>query len=101
MSKVFNAIATATLAATASSSRVALPGTVRGLQPRTVRVLNQGPDLAFIAPGNSTVTATVAGSMPLLVGVIEVFAAPPGFTHVAAITETGTALLRLTIGEGG
>lgn len=100
MSQIFTPIASATLAASGTSSRVALPGTVRGLQERSVRLLSQGPDLVFVAFGSSTVTATVAGSVPVPAGLVEVFDAPPGVTHVAAITEGGAAVLRLTIGEG-
>lgn len=100
MDTPFSPVATATLAADVTSSRVALPGSLRGLQKRTLRVAPLGPDVAFIAFGNSTVTATAAGSMPVVSGMVEFFNLQPGHTHLAAITASGTALLRLTVGEG-
>lgn len=109
MSRPFIPIATATLAATASSAVIALPATVAAGQRRTGRMINTGPSLAFVELGASTVTAvaggnttaTPDGSWPLLPGVIEVFELQPGRTHLAAICQAGgTALIRITVGEG-
>ncbi len=99
MGTPFNPIATVTLAATATSGRVALPGPTR-IQQRTLRVAVIGAEAAFLAFGDSAVTATTAASMPVLPGVVEVFSMVPGYTHVAAITATGNVTVSLTIGEG-
>lgn len=89
--------ATKTLSANTTSSRVALHGVGNGA---TVRVTNNGGDVAFIEFGDSTVAATVAASMPILPGSAEMFSVPGAFTHVAAITAAGTAPLYFTTGQG-
>jgi hypothetical protein len=105
----FAPIGQATLAATSISAAVALPGTIRGLQDRTMRVFNAGPGGAFLALGNSavvavaggTVTASPDGSLFIPAGVVEMIGLSPGHTHAAAVCAAGeTALLRLATGEG-
>lgn len=94
--------ATAPLAATTTTGRIALGGT-----PRTaafqVRVKNAGAAEAFIRFGDSTVAATSA-DMSIASGGVEVFTiSNPGtrpVTHVAAITTSGTAALSFTTGQG-
>lgn len=88
------AINTAQLAASATSSRVALDQF-----SSAVRVLNAGPDLAYIHFGGATVTADNA-RMPIPVGSTELFT-KANLTHVAAVCDaTKTATLYFTSGEG-
>lgn len=88
-----NGLNTAQLSASAASSRVALDAT-----SSAVRVLNAGPNLAYIHFGNSTVTADNA-KIPLPVGTTELFT-KGNATHVAAIVDSGSAVLYFTSGEG-
>lgn len=88
------AINTAQLSASATSSRVALDQF-----SAAVRVLNAGPDLAYIHFGGAAVAADNA-KMPIPVGSIELFT-KANATHVAAICDaTKTATLYFTSGEG-
>lgn len=105
----FSPIATGTLAVTDVSARIALPGSFESGQRRVARVMNMGTSLAFVQFGNSSVTATAGGdttaspngSMPLLAGVVELFTIPTGHTHMAGVCQaTGTAVVRVTMGEG-
>lgn len=84
---------TAQLVAGVASARVALDP-----YASVVRVLNAGPNLAYIRFGDSTVTATNA-RMPIPSGSTELFTKATA-SHVAAITDTGTATLYFTNGEG-
>lgn len=89
-----NGANTAQLAASATSSSVALDPNASA-----VRVLNAGPDLAYIHFGDSTVASDNA-KMPIPVGSTELFT-KANLTHVAAICDaTKTATLYFTSGEG-
>jgi hypothetical protein len=110
MLRPFNPIATATLAVTATSSRVALPANLPAAQqPRTVRVANTGTAVAFLEFGDDTVVAVAGGtstsasdgSMPILAGTVEAFTLQPGWTNAAGVAASGAStVLRITVGEG-
>ena len=79
---------TAALALTASSSVSC-----------SVRIANIGTQTIFIALGDSTVTAVVATSMPVLANTVEVFDKGAA-THVAHIAGTTGSTLYATTGMG-
>jgi hypothetical protein len=88
---------TVTLAVTGTSARATLSKT--GYPPNTVEVQSAtGGSIAFLAFGDSTVTATTSG-YPILPGVDKVISVPPDVTHIAAIGTTGTTLY-FTSGTG-
>ena len=88
--------------ATASSS-TALPG-----QGNTVRVVNEGPNVAFLSIGSGTQTAVLpnstptATSTPVLAGTDVSFTIPNDQVYnISAICRAnGTATLDLQVGEG-
>jgi hypothetical protein len=92
------------LAVTASASTsTALPG-----QGNTVRIVNEGPNNAFVSIGSGTQTATLpnatptATSTPVLAG-SDITLTIPNDTiyNISAICRaTGTALLDIQVGEG-
>ena len=84
---------TAQLVAGVTSSRVAVDK-----NSNAVRVLNAGPNLAYIQFGDSTV-ASANTRMPIPVGNTELFT-KANATHVAAICDSGSATLYFTSGEG-
>jgi hypothetical protein len=76
-----------------SSARVALPsGTV-------VVVYNTGSNDAYVALGNSSVAATIAGDV-VKAGGWMAFTVPTSATNIAAITSTGTTALNVSGGAG-
>jgi len=98
--------ATVNLVADTNSDRVAL--TAYDPTIGTVRVYNSGTVDAFIAFGDSAVTAALASGMPVKAGNTEVFALGDSMigkgvtapTHVAMITASDTATVYLTSGVG-
>lgn len=93
MNKVFGpAGPTTTLAATTTTSRVALPS-------RNIRIYNGGSNPVFVRFGDSTVTAAAANAMPLPAGGVEVFNHADA-THLAAIYASGSGTVYITPGEG-
>jgi hypothetical protein len=85
---------TVQLSATAASSRVAVDSL-----SSVVRVLNAGPNTAYLQFGDGSVSSTTA-KMPIPVGSTELFTKGSA-TNVAAICDTGnTAVLYFTPGEG-
>lgn len=88
---------TSTIAVTTSSARVAL---TRGMSQQVQVTVVAGGSIAFVAFGNSTVSAAVATSVPVLPGTYRIFSVAPDVTHVAAITSTSTATLYATPGNG-
>lgn len=89
--------------ATASTS-TALPGS-----GNVVRIVNEGPNVAFVSIGASAQTATlpnataVATSTPVLAGTDVSLSIPGGGTtfNISAICRaSGTALLDVQVGEG-
>lgn len=93
--------ATSSVAATASTSNAAIRQQPTGAHQ--LRLFNLGPSTVFWALGPTGVTAAVT-DVPLPVGAIEVITVPHAgvapLTHVAAITQSGTATLYLTTGQG-
>ncbi len=99
--------ATVALAAGTASARVALTDTAAGTGERTVRVLNAGPETAFVAFGHAAATAAVpvagapAAGIPVPAGGgAEPFRIPADATHMAAVCASGTATLYVTVGQG-
>lgn len=86
--------ATATIAATAASASTALDGL-----SSAVRVVNAGPNIAFIrfTRGASTALAT---DMPISSGATETFTKGSADTVSAICSATQTATLYFTNGEG-
>lgn len=85
---------TVRLAATSASSSAAVDQF-----SSVVRVVNAGPDLAYLQFGDASV-ASDANRMPIPVGSTELFS-KANMTHVAAICDaTKTATLYFTSGEG-
>lgn len=73
----------------------------------TLRVVNEGPNDAFISVGAGAQTATlpnatpVATSTPVLAGSDVSFTIPgDAVLNISAITRTGTATLSVSVGEG-
>lgn len=84
------------LAASTSSARVALPTG----DPGSLRITNPGSVTVYVTFGTSTVTATTTAGMDLPPGTVESFRVPTNATHIAGITASGTATIRLTPGQG-
>lgn len=84
------------LAVSTASARVPLPAR----SPDSIRVTNPGSVTALLRFGDGTVTAATSTGMDLLPGTVETFRVPAGYTHVAAITATGSTTLRITPGSG-
>ena len=87
--------ATVNIAVGAASARVALPSPADA-----VRVMNNGTATAWIAFGDNTVAATLAGSIPVGPGVTEVWSLPSGTTNIAAIAAGATGSIYFTQGAG-
>jgi hypothetical protein len=98
---------TSTLACTTTSGSA---NVVLGTVGDTLLLRNEGPSTAFLAFGNSGVTATAGGvanassdgSYPILAGeisTVRVDAVGSGL-NVAGITAAGTAVVRITRGSG-
>ncbi|MFZ5720311.1 MAG: hypothetical protein ACOY5Y_12725 [Pseudomonadota bacterium] len=93
--------ATATISATTSSASAAIKAQPTGAHQ--LRLFNAGSATVFWAAGAAAVTAATS-DIPLPAGAIEVITLPNGTvgpaTHIAAITESGTATLYVTTGQG-
>ena len=89
----------ASISATTSSSRVALPNSTATQVMVTAPATNA--DVALIRFGSSDITALTT-STPILPGTVQVFTVPGDgiVTHVAAICATSTASLIFTSGMG-
>lgn len=94
MTFVFKPVASATLPASTTSARIALPA-----QTENVRLVNDGAGKVFVAFGDSSVVATVS-DMVLIQNQPENFRVPRGASHVAAVTASGAVVLNVTSGEG-
>jgi hypothetical protein len=93
--------ATASLAVTSATGRVAVFGTAPDVTSQPcVRLYNAGAVTVFVEFGTSAVTAAVATGFPLPPGAIEVFRVDRSQVQVAAITASGTATLYATPGYG-
>ena len=87
---------------TTASSSHALPG-----QGNSVRIVNEGPNHAFISIGSGAQTAVIpnstptATSTPVLAGEDVIFSIPADAVYnISAITRSGTATLDVQVGEG-
>ena len=93
--------ATASISASTGSSNTAIKQQPTG--SHQLRLHNAGATLLFWALGPSGVTAAVT-DIPLPAGAIEVVtvanAGASPLTHIAAITQAGTATLYVTTGQG-
>lgn len=90
---------TVTIAATSAS---ATSGTLTGQSnsgQESIRVYNSGLVPVFIKIGTSP-TATVAASMPIAPGSVELFGIGSADSAVSAITASGTATIYITTGRG-
>lgn len=87
---------TSSIDATATAQSTTLTQTAN-----SVRIVNEGPNTAFVLLGASDVVATVtAMPNPIPAGVVELFSKGRE-THVSAICASGeTAKLYFTCGEG-
>jgi len=88
--------ATATLAVTATSGRVQIQTASPGAP--NARIFNAGASIVFVECGGVAVVATVAASMPVAAGTVEVIGCQT--SHLAAVTSTGTSTLYVTPGTG-
>ncbi len=96
---------TEALAVTSSSARMALDESA-AQAGSVVRIYVDGSVPVFVAPGGSSVTAsiattgTAANGMPLCPGRETGFTLAGGQTHLAFITSSGTATVYVTQGRG-
>lgn len=89
---------------TTASASTALPGI-----GNSIRIVNEGPNHAFVSIGSTSQTATLpnatptATSTPVLAGEDLILSIPNDNTtalNISAITRTGTATLDVQVGEG-
>lgn len=80
--------------ATSARSPIALLGAT------TVAVSNHTSAIAYVASGDSTVTATTS-MVGINAGQTESFSINPTHTHVAAILSTGTGNVQFRFSNGG
>lgn len=73
----------------------------------TIRLVNEGPNVAYVSIGTGTQTATLPGAVaaatctPVLPSSDITMSIPAGDTqNISAITRTGTASLNVQVGEG-
>ena len=89
---------TVVLSATASSP------TPTAFTPRfgRIRVVNKGPNQAFLRSGIGATDATATTShTPIAAGTIESFTVPTNHTHISAICAASeTATVYITTGDG-
>jgi hypothetical protein len=86
-----------------ASASAALPG-----QGNTLRIVNEGPNVAFVSVGSGSQTATLPNatptttSTPILAGHDASFTIPnDAIYNISAICRaSGTALLDVQVGEG-
>lgn len=87
---------------TTASASAALPG-----QGNTVRIVNEGPNVAYVSIGATAQTATlpsgtaVATCTAILPSSDITMSIPDtGRQNISAVTRTGTASLNVQVGEG-
>lgn len=95
-------LATANLAATAAAQNLTLPSPRVG--SNQIRVENHATDWAYINVGTlaqmNANPATVAASLGIAPGAVEVLTIDNSFTTASIILGTGTGTVRITAGEG-
>jgi hypothetical protein len=82
------------VAVSTASTRVTIPTTGT---PQFIVVTNLGAEVAFLVLGDNTVVASTSTGFPVLPGT-QVHISVGTATSVAAITSTGTVLLRISGG---
>lgn len=92
-------IPSATISATTSTARTAYPVSGSPLK-NTVFVYNAGSVPVFVTSGDSTVVATVAGSI-VPPAQTRLFSKAVGDTHMAAITASSTATVYFQEADSG
>lgn len=92
-------VGTITISATTSSAATALPGAGADTL-RQLEIQNAGSVAVFVEPGISTVVAAVASGYPILPGQSKVVTIQRTFTHIAAISASGTQTLYVSVGFG-
>lgn len=65
-----------------------------------LRLANPTETPIYVAMGAADVIATVANGMPILPMTAELITAPANMQAIAAITESASARLSITVGEG-
>jgi len=88
---------------TAASTSVALPGV-----GSVVRLVNEGPNTAYVSIGSGAQIATIplpaaaSTCCPTIAGSDSTFTIPSSTAplNISAICATGTAVLRVSVGEG-
>jgi hypothetical protein len=97
-------VATTAATATAIASGTSASGTFLGAQnDETVRIINLGTSVAYVNFGGTGATVTSTTGMALAVSSNGVAGEKFGFgnySHIAAITASGTATLSVTYGGG-
>ena len=91
---------TTNIVVSAASQRVRV---INRNSPVTVRVVNNGISTVWLNFGDSTVTASLATSLPIGPGVHEVLTMSPGQNgdlYIAAIAAAATGTIYFTPGEG-
>lgn len=103
----FDLITTALNAKAGGTVNVAVLATVvtvaitpAGIGTRSVRLFNSGTNVIFVNFGDTTVTATVANSMPMLPNSVETFYFHNDWTTIAVIAGATGNTLYATMGEG-
>lgn len=82
------------ITASTTSATFALPVAADGNRPRYVRVAATAQ--AWIKIGTPTVSVTLANGMLTQNADANVLHIPSGVTHIAAITQTGTAIVSIS-----
>ena len=82
----------------ASSQSVALTGLTKSED--SVRVFNNCTEVVYITFSNGSGTAVLGASLPIGIGVTEVFGVPPDITNVNAIGTGATGNIFFSVGKG-
>lgn len=94
-----NAKAGGTVNVTVIASVATVAVSPAGVGSRTVRLFNSGTNVIFVNFGDSTVTATLTNSMPMLPNSVETFYFHNDWTTIAAISGATGNTLYATMGE--
>lgn len=87
-----------TLSAGTTSSRVQVYSANQTVD-KDIMIANEGTATVFVNLGDSSVTAVAPDNMPVLSGAAVIVKAAQ-FTHVAAVTASGTATVYVKTGNG-
>lgn len=101
----FQTISSAKLVTGASSASVTF-STVNGTIYTTFKITNKGTTGAYIGWGTGSATAVASSGTPtascdyIPAGAVEILNFPPGTNTIAAIEDTATTTLEISIGFG-